>query len=151
MTAEQLEAAARRALARGPGEVEQLEPCPVQFFRGFTWQLYAHLSETEAGLSFGVFLQVQDDKLFARGQWQWIRCKATVRACQEAPVEGERPQHAKIRGFAASLWSIGGGMGKPDFWGLGPQVGWAAATWAAKGLLLEGGRVVRVVATLQAP
>ena len=131
-------------LARGAGAAECLDPGPAQFFRGFSSRLTLDVEAAEDGLDFGVFLAVQDDKLFARGPGQCVRCSAIVTACPEVPG-------ASIRTFSVPQCSIGGSWGARDFWGLGPQAGWDAEAWADTGLLLDGGRAVRVVATLEAP
>ena len=144
VTAEQLEAAAGRVLDRGDGASEDLEPCPAQFFCGSAWLISLYVRAAQDGLRFGAFVEVQDEGLCPLGPGQCIRCTATVMACRGPDAPPQR----------SLLWSdtphCGEARGRVDFWSLGPQAGWDAGAWAAKGLLLEGG-VVRVVATLKAP
>ena len=151
MTAGQLEAAARRVLSGDADAEERLPPCPAQFFRGWFWELHVCVEASEDGLMFGVYVNLLDIKLFAPGPGQCVRCTATLTACQEAPGAGEPPRHTRILPMIEAQHFVGQGYGWPDFWELGPQAGWDAAAWVAKGLLLEGGSVVRVVATFEAP
>ena len=151
VTAEQLEAAAQRVLARGARAVEHLRNCRVRMFRGFLWQLYLQVKAAEGGLMFGVYVEVRENTMFARGPGQWIRCSATDTACQDSPGAGARPRRPSIPAKSAMQHIVGVPWGWRDFFLLGSQAGWDAAAWAAKGLLLEGGKVVRVLATLKAP
>ena len=148
MTAEQLEAAARRALAGDAGKEEHLVPCPAQFFRGFPWEVYVCVQASEDGLYFDLCVAINEE-LFALGPAQCVRCSATFTACQ-VPGAGERLRHPSISEWGTMQHFVGVECGCADFWELGPQAGWDAAAWAANGLLLEGGRV-RVVATLEEP
>ena len=125
VTAEELEAAAQRVLAGGDGAFEYVEPCPSQFFRGFMWQLYVQVTVAEDGLRFCIYLQVQDEELYALGPGQHICCTATFTACQEAPGAGEEGR-LTIPARLETQFSVDNCWGWPDFWELSPQAGWDA-------------------------